>query len=822
MHMDHSTRGIPAKRKQDHDDDQPPPVIVPKRPRLDAPHRLLKKPNLPIRPPPIDRLGNDVEDIGILPNVTPGPSTGSLLHLRRSSLPALNDVPIPIDSSSLHIPSVQPYISRQTLKELDLETILRNPQLRHDLLFDYGLQFRPTSSRRKRQVADAYWSAVIREVEAGCTCFPVDKRGHPVVTQEPTCVCSKVTPPATPVAAAYLSPLQITIIRTPSRIRPLLTEFLEVVLLVIQPLQSISSTYVNPDSYKTQMEEHTVQANYIRSIFDPSLIEQELRYNVFDLASLMRVIGGTLKGHCAPMRDQAVEAMVQAAEACKPGGRGTKTDAVNAVRACMDILELMKLDIANHQLQTIRASMARTSANYELASFRSLRSVSRGAPLSRPTSPIASQWLSQAWSCLNSRKSRISHPLYSDGGLNFTSLGKNRQVYLAALKGLSELAFYPPFLRPPRSGTSPGPNLFPAPLPDYPETLYLDHTRLKNLTKEIGDVVALYMLLLLYRQLLYSSDWSDDCSRRRVAVKVDDTDLAKLKNEIQAIGSARLYANLNQGSSSMSPDSISRFVKEDMVLQVVMRAQEARCRAAGSSSSSSPSSPAGYFRVASSSCCPPSVPSTPITPTSPSSSSPWASIPPSPSVASSAEQSRSGTPSSSIFTPAPLVSRVELAIATPPPLPYISTSIPTPSTSSSSPYFPPAPDPRMLNIAQRWAEENMNISSSLGGVVYHKLHEAVFQGVVAQTYPGRDSTVGKLFANLVEMNGVTVPPAPSIAGLHDKKPTTPLFTTLSGMEPLAEEIKSLVEKISRLALVHLNVYLPVYEQEDFVLTTEGS
>ncbi|KAL0578628.1 Protein SOSEKI 1 [Marasmius crinis-equi] len=818
--MDHSTRGIPAKRKQDHDDDQTPPVIVPKRPRLDAPHRLLKKPSLPIRPPPIDRLGNDVEDIGLIPTVAPGPSTGSLLHLRRSSLPALIDVPIPIDSNSVHVPSVQPYISRQTLKELDLETILRNPQLRHDLLFDYGLQFRPTSSRRKRQIADAYWSAVIREVEHGCTCFPVDKRGHPAVTQDATCVCSTSNPPPTPVVAAYLPPSQITIIRTPSRIRPLLSEFLEVVLLVIQPLQSISSTYVNPDSYKTQMEEHTIQANYIRSIFDPALIEQELRHSVFDLASLMRVIGATLKGHCAPMRDQAVEAMVQAAEACKPGGRGTKVDAVNAVRACMDILELMKLDIANHQLQTIRASMARTSANYELLRFRSRRSVSRDAPLSRPTCPIASQWLSQAWSCLHSRKTRISHPLYSDGGLDLSSLGKNRQVYLAALKGLTELAFYPPFLRPPRSGTTCGPDLFPAPLPDYPETLYLDHTRLRNLTKEIGDVVALYMLLLLYRQLLHSSEWSDDCSRRRLNVKVEERDLMRIKNEIQAIGSARIYANLNQSSASISPDSVSRFVKEDMVLQVVMRAQEARCRIAGSSSS--PSSPMSYEGVATSSCCPTPVPSTPVTPNISSSSSPWASVPPSPSVGSPTEQSRSATPSPVILTAATFISPVELAIATPPPLPCLKTSLRSPSSSASGSYFPSTPDPRILSIAQRWAEENMNISSALGAVVYHKLHEAVFQGVVSQAYPARDSTVGKLFANLVEMNGVTTPPAPSIAGLHDKKPATPLFTMLSGMEPLAEEIKSLVEKISRLALVHLNVYLPVYEQDDFVLTTEAS
>ncbi|KAG7088455.1 hypothetical protein E1B28_012446 [Marasmius oreades] len=807
MHMDHSTRGIPAKRKQDRDDDQPiPPQIVNKRPRLDPPpHRLLKKQILPIRPPPIDRLGNDVEDIGLIPSVAPGPSTGSLLHLRRSAAaPALIDAPIPIDYNSLHIPSVQPYISRQTLKELDLETILRNPQLRHDLLFDYGLQFRPTSSRRKRQVADAYWTAVIREVETGCTCFLVDKRGHPVMMQDPTCVCSKVTtPPATPIVAGYLQP-QLTIIRTPSRIRPLLLEFLEVVLLVIQPLQSISTTYVNSDSFQTQTEDHIVQANYIRSIFDPALIEQELRHNVFDLASLMRVIGATLKGHCAPMRDQAVETMVQAAEACKPGGRGTKADAVNAVRACMDILELMKLDIANHQLQTIRASMARTSANYELMSFRSRIGVSRCAPLCKQTCPIASLWLSQAWASLYHGKSRIPLPPHTEGGLDFPALGRNRQVYLAALKGITELAFFPQFLRQPR----PGNDSFPASLPDHPETLYLDHARLKNLTKEIGDIVALYMLLLLYRQLLCSSKWSDGFGLHCASVKVEK-DLMRIKTEIQAIGSARLYANLNQGGGKcapVSPDCVSRYVKEDMVLQVVMRAQEARRKAAGlCSASSSPSTclknpPTPLYA---------SGPSTPVTP---SSSSPWGSVPPTPSpILSSAAQSRSASPS-----PIAGIPHVELAVVTPPPL---SVSI-SPIPSSLPSYFPPSPDPHMLNVAQRWAEENMNISSALGAVVYHKLHETVFQAVVAQTYPSRDSTVGKLFANLVEMNGVPSPATP-IAGFGQDKRTNTLsasLTMLSGMEPLAEEIRGLIDKISRLALVHLNVYLPLYERPDFVET----
>lgn len=55
------------------------------------------------------------------------------------------------------------------------------------------------------------------------------------------------------------------------------------------------------------------------------------------------VIGEVLKAHCAPMRDQAVDAMVALAEKCGPGGGGSNADAVAAMRKCFEILELMKL-----------------------------------------------------------------------------------------------------------------------------------------------------------------------------------------------------------------------------------------------------------------------------------------------------------------------------------------------------------------------------------------------------------------------------------------------------------------------------------------------
>lgn len=189
-------------------------------------------------------------------------------------------------------------------------------------------------------MSEKYWAAIGQEVDTGCTCVSFDVHGkpHPLV-----CACAQISsPPSSPIIA-YTSPSNVFTLRMPSRIRTLLSEFLEVLLLVIQPLSSISGMYVNPNTFKSQMEEHAAQAAYIRSIFDPVLIDQELKHELFDPSGLFRAIGVTLKGHCAPMRDRAVEAMVQAAQACAPGGTGNKLEAVTAVRMCMEILELMKL-----------------------------------------------------------------------------------------------------------------------------------------------------------------------------------------------------------------------------------------------------------------------------------------------------------------------------------------------------------------------------------------------------------------------------------------------------------------------------------------------
>jgi hypothetical protein len=69
----------------------------------------------------------------------PGP-VASLSHLQLLTYHQLH-----LGSSQVAFapPSLNPPITRATLRELDLAEILRNPQLRHDIVFDPNLMFRP-------------------------------------------------------------------------------------------------------------------------------------------------------------------------------------------------------------------------------------------------------------------------------------------------------------------------------------------------------------------------------------------------------------------------------------------------------------------------------------------------------------------------------------------------------------------------------------------------------------------------------------------------------------------------------------------------------
>ncbi|KAF8908869.1 T-complex protein 11-domain-containing protein [Gymnopilus junonius] len=527
-----------------------------KRPRIDTQDATLRK--RPTRRLPVKifsssplRIGSDIEDIGIVPTSDPGPSSGSLLRERCLPAPEPRWLDLSANLNSPHIPSMKPPINRSTLKELELDIILRNPVIRHDLLFDPGLQFRP---HRKRQTTEKYWNAVWEELQTGCTCVTLDAEGN---LHSKSCMCSCCPEPLPDPVVQNVAISGAYTIRMPSRIPALLTEFIEVMVFVIQPLNN-TNIYADPNSIKDQAQEHSAHA--ASCVFDPS--------------GLFFHIGETLKHHCAPMRDRAVEEMVQVAQQRGP-------EAFKAVRMCMELLELMKLDIANHQLIQLRPWLLRNTSDFEIKAFN----LRFGANASLHNTR---EWLHTAHDSLLARKQPIFHPSWPDGALRYSDLTRNQQIYLSSLKGIVDIIFDSSNLlsTPPANNSPPPSPLSPAtatppssPLITVPETLHLDKSRLSHISSDAVDATALYMFILLFRQLVFS----DLSASSVLGVKVDQKDILRLKREIRDIGPTSL------GTCFLPPESDQagheykdwedrRNVQQDLVLQIAKRAFDVRNR----------------------------------------------------------------------------------------------------------------------------------------------------------------------------------------------------------------------------------------------------
>ena len=368
-------------------------------------------------------------------------------------------------------------------------------------------------------------------------------------------------------------------------------------------------------------------------------------------------------------------------------------------------------DIANHQLTQHRPFLIRTSGLFEYKSFK--KRFGAGPSLHHTRA-----WLHNAHDALLARKKPIPHPSYPSDHLNYATMTKNQQIYLSALKGVVDLIFETSAL--PQAATSPNSPptspvnspTAPSPLLTLPETLYLDKSRLLQLGSDVNDTTALYMCILLFRQLVFSDPVGGlSASSPR---KVELEDMTRLKHEIRAVGSSRLGSfflaapPIDDPEISLQDNENKWNVKQDIVLQITKRANDARHRGSQSLSASL-SSPVGEV-----------------------------------------------------------------------------------------------PDQRIISVAQHWAEFNMHPGSALSAMLRNRLRDVLFDVVVSLAYPGRDSITGKMLST--DFFSTSTYLGAAYVG------TTPM----TGMEALTDEIRRLAEKISRLTLIHLNSYLPLYEMEGFL------
>lgn len=189
-----------------------------------------------------------------------------------------------------------PPLTKNTLRELDLDHIMRNINLRVDVNFDRDLYFRPVDGEKglaKRRLAEEYWEAMAIEISIYAFCASND-----VSQASATCWSQQ-------------------------RFEPRLPAMLET-------LKEVLKTLVPERDHLSVMQN-----------LDVPFLMQQIRKAVLDLPALSEWLATLLKTHCAPMRDQWADQMVE--EITVGCASQDMHKVVQGLRTLFGILEAMKL-----------------------------------------------------------------------------------------------------------------------------------------------------------------------------------------------------------------------------------------------------------------------------------------------------------------------------------------------------------------------------------------------------------------------------------------------------------------------------------------------
>ncbi|PLN75488.1 putative camp-mediated signaling protein Sok1 [Aspergillus taichungensis] len=202
-----------------------------------------------------------------------------------------------------------PPVTKGTLSELDLPCIMSNINLRMDANFDRDLHFKPDldgeKGRRKRREAAEYWESMATEI-AIYACHASQGVGGD---------------------AASDADLQ-------SSFEPRLPAMFET-------LQDVLKTLVPERDHPSVMQN-----------LDVALLMQQIQKGVLDMVGVAQWLAALLKTHCAPMRDEWADRMV---EHISVGSQSQDSmEIVRGLQTLFAILEAMKLDVANHQIRAFR------------------------------------------------------------------------------------------------------------------------------------------------------------------------------------------------------------------------------------------------------------------------------------------------------------------------------------------------------------------------------------------------------------------------------------------------------------------------------------
>ena len=221
--------------------------------------------------------------------------------------------------------TVYPPVTVDTLKELDLQWIQNNINLRVDVHYDYDLHFMPISGRRgeeKRIEAHKYWRALEFEFRIyqhnGSDCCPLCRQ------------------------QAGSTPFTFT-----QRL-PVMFRTLRALLLILVP---------NNDH------------QFVRDEIDVKLLMQQVRKGALDALKLCSWLSSLLTTHCAPIRDEWAREMTR--KVSEGVNQNDMAFLVAGLEKLFSLCEAMKLDVANHQIRTFRLPLIGDGVSFQRDYFQS-------------------------------------------------------------------------------------------------------------------------------------------------------------------------------------------------------------------------------------------------------------------------------------------------------------------------------------------------------------------------------------------------------------------------------------------------------------------
>lgn len=212
--------------------------------------------------------------------------------------------------------SPEPPVTKQALRDLDVNKFVHDLRLRHDINFELELQMWPVldsdMGRRKQEKAREFWPMLREQLVMFVTDRDAFQRNYG--------------------DGDWCLPSLLTAVR----------EILETLV----PLRD---------------------RTLLRQGLNVDLLMQQFSHGVADLEKLASWLAAYLKRHCAPMRDEWVDDMYH--DLSSGNRNNDMAQLVRGMRSLLSLLEAMKLDVANHQIRCLRRMLIQDTVRFEQRYF---------------------------------------------------------------------------------------------------------------------------------------------------------------------------------------------------------------------------------------------------------------------------------------------------------------------------------------------------------------------------------------------------------------------------------------------------------------------